>query len=194
MPEKKTPASRVYQLKITLKAIRPPIWRRIQVPGTITLAALHDVLQTVFGWTDTHLHQFEIAVRRFGVPDDFDEEVLDEAQITVSRAVGPSVKRFLYIYDFGDNWEHEIVVEKILAGNSGSERPLCLAGRRQRPPEDCGGPWGYREFPEAIGYPAHEEHQAMLEWVGGNFDPEALDLAVVNRALAALQLGPLRVQ
>ena len=110
----------------------------------------------------------------------------------VSEAVGPSVKRFLYIYDFGDNWEHEIVVEKIIIGNAGIEQPLCLAGRRQRPPEDCGGPWGYREFLEAIGY--HEEHEAMLERVGGSFDPDAFDPALVNRALAALPLGPLRVQ
>jgi hypothetical protein len=192
MPGAKPRATGVYQFKITLKGIRPPIWRRVQVPGIITLAALHDVLQTVFGWTDTHLHQFEIAVRRFGVPGDFDEEILDEAQVIVSEAVGPSVKRFLYIYDFGDNWEHEIVVEKIIIGNAGIEQPLCLAGRRQRPPEDCGGPWGYREFLEAIGY--HEEHEAMLERVGGSFDPDAFDPALVNRALAALPLGPLRVQ
>ena len=80
------------------------------------------------------------------MPDDFDEEILDEAQVTVSSALGPSIKRFLYIYDFGDDWEHEIVVEKLIVGNSGSERPLCLAGKRQRPPEDCGGLWAIGSF------------------------------------------------
>ena len=195
MPTKKKPRrTGLYQLKVTLKGIRPPIWRRVQVPGTITLAVLHDVLQTVFGWSDTHLHQFEIEGRQFGVPDDFDEEILDEGRVMVSETVGPSVKRFLYTYDFGDNWEHEILVEKVIAGSSGGEQLLCLTGRRQRPPEDCGGPWGYQKFLEAISDPKHEEHQAMLEWVGGSFNPEAFDLAIVNRALAGLRLGPLRVQ
>jgi hypothetical protein len=113
-----------YQMKITLKGIRPPIWRRVQVPGAIRLGSLHRVIQMVFTYT----------------------------------------------YDFGDDWEHEIVVEKIVAGDSGSERPLCLGGKRHRPPEDCGGPWGYREFLKAIGDPRHEEHDAMLDWVGGDFD------------------------
>ena len=194
MPERKPRAPGVYQFKITLKGIRPPIWRRVQVPGTITLAVLHEILQVVFGWTDTHLHQFEIAVRRFGVPDDFDEEILDEALVTVSEAVHPSVKRFLYVYDFGDNWEHEIVVETIIVGNADGERPLCLAGRRQRPPEDCGGPWGYRQFLEAIRDPRNKRHKKVLEGTGGPFDSEAFDLAIVNRALAGLRLGPLRVQ
>jgi hypothetical protein len=184
----------VYQLKVTLKGIRPPIWRRLHVPGPITLAALHDVLQAAFGWTGTHLHQFIVGERYYGQPDDFDEVVFDEGGVTLASTLGTRIKRFAYVYDFGDDWEHEIVVEKVIAGNAGSERPLCLAGRRQRPPEDCGGPCGYQQFLEAIGDPAHEEHQAMLERVDGSFDPELFDLEVVNRALAALPLGPLRVQ
>ena len=114
--------------------------------------------------------------------------------VTLASTLGTRIKRFAYVYDFGDDWEHEIVVEKVIAGNAGSERPLCLAGRQQRPPEDWGGPCGYQQFLEAIGDPAHEEHQAMLERVDGSFDPELFDLEVVNRALAALPLGPLRVQ
>jgi hypothetical protein len=132
---------------------------------------------------DTHFHQFHIAGESYGAPDAFDEAVADEASVTLAHAAGARTKRFLYVYDFGDNWEHEVVVEKFIAGNSGSEQPLCLGGLRHRPPEDCGGPPGYRNFLDAIGNPNHEEHEAKLEWVGGSFDPEAFDLAAVNRAL-----------
>lgn len=184
-PTRKAP-HQVYQLQITLKGIRPPIWRRVHLPGAICLDAFHDVIQTVFAWTDTHLHQFFIGGTSYGQPDDFDEPVVDEAAVTVAHAVGTRVKRFQYVYDFGDNWEHDIVVEKIIAGNSGSERPLCLGGRRHQPPEDCGGPPGYRNFLEAIRDPGHDEHDAMLEWVGGSFDAEAFDLSAVNRALVTL--------
>ena len=157
-----------YQMKITLKGVRPPIWRRVQVPGAIRLAGFHWVIQTVFGWTDSHLHQFRIRSISYGQPDDFDDDVVAETTVTLVQAVGRS-KRFIYVYDFGDNWEHEILVEKIIGGDSGSERPLCLGGKRHRPPEDCGGPWRYREFLEAIRHPRHEEHEAMLDWVGGGF-------------------------
>ena len=185
---------RIYQMTVALKGIRPPIWRRVQVPGTLSLAAFHDVIQTVFGWTDTHLHQFVIAGRTYGQPDDFDEAVEDESGVSLAEALGVRTKRFLYVYDFGDNWEHEVAVEKIVAGNSGSERPLCLGGRRHRPPEDCGGPPGYQNFLVAIRSPAHEEHDAMLEWVGGSFDPAAFDIAAVNRALIALPVTRRAVQ
>jgi hypothetical protein len=193
MTAKRTIAGRVYQTKITLKAIRPPIWRRVQVPATIQLAGLHTVIQTVFGWTDSHLHQFLIDDTSYGQPDDFDCDVVDESGVTLGETVGRS-KRFSYVYDFGDDWEHEIVVEKIMVGDSANERPLCLGGKRHRPPEDCGGPWGYRQFLQAIRDPGHEEHAAMLEWVGSGFDPEAFDLAAVNRALAALSARNWRVQ
>src|SRR5437762_13830600 len=108
---------RIYQMTVTLKGIRPPIWRRVQVPGTLPLARLHEVIQTVFGWTDSHLHQFVVADKTYGQPDDFDQPVEDESGITLARAIGTRTKRFLYVYDFGDNWEHEIIVEKIIAGN-----------------------------------------------------------------------------
>jgi pRiA4b ORF-3-like protein len=191
---KKILNGRAYQMTITLRGIRPPIWRRVQVPGAIRLAALHEVIQTVFGWTDSHLHQFVVAGRTYGQPDDFDEAVEDESGVTLAKTLGTRTKRFLYVYDFGDNWEHDVVVENIVAGNSGSEGPLCLGGKRHRPPEDCGGPPGYQNFLEAVRDPGHEEHEAMLEWVGGSFDPEAFDLAAVNRALIALPIARRAVQ
>jgi hypothetical protein len=187
-------SGRVYQLHIALRGIRPPVWRRVQVPGTLPLAGLHDVIQTVFGWTDSHLHQFFIGDAAYGRPMDFDEAVLDEAASTLAEAVGARVKRFMYVYDFGDDWVHDVAVEKLIAGNSGSERPLCIGGKRRRPPEDCGGVPRYREFLKAIRDPSHEEHEAMLEWVGGSFDPEVFDVAAVNRGLAVVSRAKLRVQ
>jgi hypothetical protein len=184
----------MYQMKITLKGIRPPIWRRVRVPGTIRLADLHHVIQTVFGWTDTHLHQFGIGGTSYGQPDDFDQVVADENAVTLAQVAGSRTKHFEYVYDFGDNWEHEVVVEKIIGGDSGSERPLCMGGKRHRPPEDCGGRWGYQRFLETIRDPGHPEHRMMLESVGGSFDPEAFDLAAVNRDLGALSLARSRVK
>lgn len=185
---------RVYQLHIALRGIRPPVWRRVQVPGTLALSRLHNVIQTVFGWTDSHLHQFYIDGATYGKPLDFDEAVLNEAKTTLAKAADASVKRFMYVYDFGDDWVHDVSVEKVFSGNSGSEVPVCLAGKRHRPPEDCGGVHGYREFLKAIRSPGHEEHESVLEWVGGSFDPEAFDLAFVNRALAGASPGLRRVQ
>jgi len=194
MTVKKVLDGRAYQLHITLKGIRPPIWRRVQVPGSLSLAGFHAVIQTVFGWTDSHLHQFHIRGASYGQPDEFDEAIEDESGVSMAKALGARTKRFLYVYDFGDNWEHEVLIEKIVAGNSGSKRPLCVGGKRHRPPEDCGGPPGYQNFLEALRDPAHEEHDAMLEWVSGSFDPEAFDLAAVNRALIAMPVTRRAVQ
>jgi len=193
MGEQKAIAGRNYQMKITLRGIRPPVWRRVLVPARIRLGRLHVVIQTVFGWTDTHLHQFWIDETPYGQPDDFDQEVVSENAVTLWRVLGMGIRRFTYVYDFGDNWEHEILVEKIIAGHVGIQRPLCLGGKRHRPPEDCGGPWGYREFLKAIGDPGHEEHDAMLDWAGGEFDSEAFDIVAVNRGSAALSTRKWRV-
>ena len=164
------------------------------MPGTLALSGLHAVIQTVFEWTDSHLHQFYVGSDTYGKPLDFDEEVMDEASSTLAAIVGTRVTRFTYVYDFGDDWVHDVVVEKVISGNSGSEGPVCLAGKRHRPPEDCGGVPGYRDFLRAIRDPGHEEHEAMLAWVGRNFDPEGFDLPFVNRALAGLSHGLRRVQ
>ena len=184
----------MYQLHISLRGIRPPLWRRVSVPGTLALSGLHAVIQTVLEWTDSHLHQFYVDSDTYGKPLDFDEEVMDEASSTLAAIVGTRVTRFTYVYDFGDDWVHDVVVEKVISGNSGSEGPVCLAGKRHRPPEDCGGVPGYRDFLRAICDPGHEEHEKMLEWAGRNFDPEGFDLSFVNRALAGLSHGLQRVQ
>jgi hypothetical protein len=174
----------IYQIKITLDYIKPPIWRRVQVPSTMTLAKLHSVIQAVMGWFDYHLHQFEIDGEYYGVPhpDDF-EEVLDERKVRLDQIVAGEGTKFRYQYDFGDDWQHTLLVEKIVPPDSGVTYPICLKGKRACPPEDVGGPWGYAEFLEAIADPNHPEHEDMLEWSGGDFDPEAFDLADANAEL-----------
>lgn len=180
----------IFQLKITLRAIAPPIWRRVQVPADIALPRLHRVFQVVMGWTDSHLHEFTIAGRRYGQPDpEFeDHDVLPERNVRLGDVVLRPNTRFSYLYDFGDSWEHEVRVEKILPPESGVHYPRCVDGARACPPEDCGGFPGYEEFLAAIRDPKHPEHAEMLEWAGGRFDPEALDLDTVNRRLRRFRL------
>src|SRR5262249_20713757 len=159
----------IYQLKVTLRDIRPPIWRRIQVAGDTKLDKLHRIIQIVMGWTDSHLHQFVVGDAYYGTPDPELPEVESERRGRLS-AVAPKEKaKFAYEYDFGDNWEHEILVEKILPPEPGVRYPRCLAGRRSGPPEDSGGVWGYADLLEALADPSHPEHDEFREWVGDDF-------------------------
>ena len=179
-----TGKTKIYQLRIQLRHVRPPIWRRALVPGEMTLAELHDVIQTAMGWTNTHLHEFEIDDVSYGEPDPEGEldEVADDAKVKLFR-VAHEGGRIRYAYDFGDGWEHDVLVEKVASPQPGSRYPSCIAGRRACPPEDVGGPWGYQEFLAALSDPNHEEHTHWTEWIGGSFDPNELDLAAVNEAL-----------
>jgi hypothetical protein len=177
----------IYQLKITLKGSDPPIWRRIQVPDC-TLGELHEILQVVMGWENSHLHQFDIRGKRYGVTDDegsdWDEEVKDEEKMSISLVAKTGRKvRFSYEYDFGDDWQHEVLVEKIVDPGPRVAYPRCIEGARACPPEDVGGIWGYPEFLEAIADRKHPDHSQMKEWVGGEFDPERFSLNEVNREL-----------
>ena len=178
----------LFQLKITLLEIKPPIWRRIQTRDC-TLDALHDILQAVIGWNNCHLHQFDINGQVFGDPDLFEEDFLefdmrDSRKTMLSQVVPQDGKRsrFIYEYDFGDGWLHEIMFEGNLDPEAGVIYPTCLEGERHCPPEDVGGPGGYEEYLEAIADPSHENHKQFLQW-RGPFDPEAFDLAEVQRQL-----------
>jgi hypothetical protein len=187
MPARKPDESPIYQLKVTLKESKPPIWRRIQVRGSTTLAKLHPILQVVMGWTDSHLHQFIVGGVYYGVPDpEWDMEVKSERRVQLAQVLPQVKNRLVYEYDFGDSWHHEIVVEKILPPAPGMHYPLCLTGKRACPPEDVGGMWGYTEFLEAMRDPKHPDHRMMRDWVGGAFDRDAFDLQVVNQALRYL--------
>lgn len=179
-------SARIHQLKVVLRGARPPIWRRLQVPSDMTLAELHRVVQVAMGWQNYHLHQFEIAGVTYGVDDGegWGPAPEDEGRTRLDRVAGKGT-RFTYEYDFGDSWEHVITVEDVLDAGPGRTYPVCIAGKRACPPEDCGGVWGYEGFLAAVADPDHEEHEQLLEWAGGQFDSEYLDLAAVNRAFAA---------
>ncbi len=179
----------VYQIKITLKHIRPPIWRRIQVPTDTKLGKLHRILQAAMGWHDAHLHVFRVRRTTYGVPDpdapvDMEMESERNARLDRIAAEGDTV---IYEYDFGDGWEHELKIERVLPAEKGQRYPLCLAGRRACPPEDCGGPPGYEHLLEVLRDPKHEEYEEMREWIGGGFDPEAFDLDEANRMLKSVR-------
>lgn len=182
-------AKTVYQLKATIVGTKPPIWRRVVVADNTTLARLHDVIQAAFGWWDSHLHEFEIDRVRYGIDDGegWGEPPRDERRARLGDLVNVG-SSFSYVYDFGDNWEHKVTFEKVAPAERGMRYPRCTDGRRACPPEDCGGVWGYEHFLEAIAEPNHEEHEAMLEWVGGEFDPNAFDPADVDHRLKVSRL------
>jgi len=188
MPAKKisSPAE-IYQIKVTLLGSDPPVWRRLLVPAHLTLAQLHDVLQSAMGWSNDHLHEFSIGQRRFGPPsqDMLMElsDLSDEDTVPLSAVLSRVGAKAKYTYDFGDDWEHSIVLEKRLPADPNLTYPLCTGGGRACPPEDCGGIYGYYDLVEAIGDPDHERHEEMLDWIG-EYDPEAFSMDEVNRALA----------
>jgi len=184
VPAKKA-ASAIYQLKITLEDIRPAIWRRFHVPASIQLSGIHDAIQIVMGWRNSHLHQFEKDGKRYGVPED-DEfgnlGIIDESKLPVDQLLKRQGDSLPYVYDFGDDWRHELVLEKILPVEDATVGPVCLAGERHCPPEDVGGVQGYAEFLEAIFDPKHQEHDQCVRWARGRFQPEEFDLKAVNEA------------
>ena len=178
------------QLRIELQQIKPLIWRRILVPETITLPKLHSILQWTMGWTNSHLHEYQIGRRRYGMLDDegFDDDPpLDERRVRLKPLLEDGLRRFTYLYDFGDGWEHDVIVEDLVLPKSGAPLVVCTAGENACPPEDVGGPHGYFEFLTAITNPLHEEHDSMLTWVGGSFDPKAFSLKDVNEWLSDIK-------
>ncbi len=174
----------VYQFKITLRGSKPPIWRRIQVPETYSFWDLHVAIQDAMGWADCHLHGFEIInplnglSQSIGIPDD-DSMWSTSTQAGWKKRI---VEYFLdetskayYTYDYGDNWEHIVKLEKIVPREPGVKYPICITGRRACPPEDCGGIWGYEELLEIIKDPNSEEYESMMEWLGDKIDPGHFD-------------------
>ena len=184
----KTTDKTIYQLKITLKDIKPPIWRRVQVEGSTKLSELHLMIQSAMGWYNCHLHQFSVEGMDYGEPHpDYGFDMQDEKKVKLSSVIKSEKEKFFYIYDFGDSWEHSILVEKILPLDPKVSYPLCIKAKRACPPEDCGGAWGYIEFLEAIKNPTHPEHESFLEWVEGSFDSEFCDLQEINQRLAEFE-------
>lgn len=176
----------IYQLKITLQETHPPIWRRLMVPGNLNFARLHAVIQDAMGWENCHLHSFEVGDLEIGTPDpdrlSFGAPVASEKQYTLERVARAEGVRFTYRYDFGDCWEHEIVVEAVTAGELAA--PRCVAGERACPPEDCGGTPGYAELVDALADQTHERHEELAEWVDDGWSPERFDLEAADRRVA----------
>jgi len=177
----------VHRVKITLRGTRPPIWRRLEVPSAITLLELHHSIQEAFGWLGAHLWVFSTPRGDYGVADP-ELGHRSAASATLDTVAGRAGDRLRYTYDFGDDWDHELLVEQVDTAEPGVAYPRCLAGRRARPPEDCGGIWGYQQLCEILADPSHPEHTNQLEWLGlasaEQFNPTQLDLAEVNNTLS----------
>ncbi|WP_432839607.1 plasmid pRiA4b ORF-3 family protein [Dactylosporangium sp. CA-092794] len=180
----------VYQIKVSLRGAKPPIWRRLLVPADITLARLHTTVLAAFDWHGGHMHAFETPFGTFGRAD---RELGHRADGSVTlEQVAPQEKdKIRYTYDFGDDWAHDIVVEKVLDHDATVAYPRCTGGKRAAPPDDCGGLWGYAELVEVLADPSHPEHGERLEWLGltdaSQFAPDAFDAEEVNRRLGALR-------
>jgi Plasmid pRiA4b ORF-3-like protein len=180
------PSQPTFQLRIELVDIEPAIWRRILVPASARLSKLHEMFQATMGWTNSHLHSFEVGDERYGMhlDDDWDDDPdeIDETTVTVLQVLRGH-ERFRYVYDFGDNWCHDGVIEDEIGSPFGLKFAVCVDGQNACPPEDCGGAGGFAELLEALADPSHEEHEEYLGWIGGSYDSSAFDLVAVNAAL-----------
>ena len=181
------PAEQAIQFKVQLRYIRPPIWRRVVLPDNATLGDLHAVIQTAMGWFNSHLHAFRIGGTSYSEPSPYDDEDIpmeNERHVPLADIVTRTKQKFIYEYDFGDGWEHEIAAEKFLPLDPAAKYPVCLGGARACPPEDCGGVPGYMDILNVLKVKKpNEEQEALLEWVGDAYDPEHFDLDFVNRRL-----------
>lgn len=188
----------VARIRIEIEGTDPLVWRSVDVPLSSSLLALHDIIQVTMRWQDYHLFEFLVGDRVYGDPDPYDSiedrKVYKAKGIRLATLIERGVQQFLYVYDFGDNWQHRITVEDVRQGDADTEYPAFVAGARRAPPEDVGGTSGFDEFLEAVTDPEHEEHDRMLEWCGGAFDPEDIDERHVRMILsdfAARRRGPL---
>jgi len=182
----------VYQLKITLRGVsKPPVWRRVLVPAGLSLNALHEVIVRAMGWDGGHLHVFSDGFGSYGMPDaELDRE--DETEVAIGELVEEQGDRLSYTYDFGDGWEHDIRLEKVLPADVTLTTPVCMAGKGACPPEDCGGTWGYTNLKLSLSDPSADDHQDLLDWLalrdGSGFDPAAFAIDEVNARLSRLEI------
>lgn len=173
----------VFQLHVRLRDIDPAIWRRIQVWEDTKLPQLHRIFQMLFNWEAYHLHEFAVERRVYGVPDPDDGgKVLNEFGVPLNRLASRVGDTFVYSYDFGAGWQHDVLLEAMLLPEPEALYPRCLEGARNGPPEDSGGPFGYMDYLAALSNPKHKEHKDMLAW-RGPFDGEEFPLARINALL-----------
>jgi hypothetical protein len=186
-PRRQGHSSAGYQIKVQLCGVtKPPVWRRLHVPADLSLDQLHEVTQAAMGWHNCHLHVFSDGWSEYGLPD---RELghLDERRVRLSQVLASVGDKIRYTYDFGDDWEHDIILEAILPADAGVTGSVCTAGKGACPPEDCGGVWGYEELKATLADPDAEEHDNMLEWLGlasgDGFNPKEFSAEKVNRRL-----------
>ncbi len=182
-----TSHSGILQIKVKLLGVsKPPVWRQLRLPADTRLDQLHEIIQAGFGWENYHMHVFSIADEEFGVPDP-ELGFSDERQVTLCELVDVGA-RFRYTYDFGDDWQHEILVEDLLDPEPETHYPVLVAAKGACPPEDCGSAWGYANLKDILADPSHDEHQEMIEWLGLNdasdFDPAAVPTEDIGYQLA----------
>ena len=179
--------SNVLQVKVGLLGVsKPPVWRRLLVPADIHLDQFHDVIQAAMGWENYHLHAFRVGGVGYAQPDPDDELGYRDERTFRLADLATTADRIEYEYDFGDSWEHELVVEARTVAADDSVYPACIAGRGACPPEDCGGSYRFAELKELLAGPPSAEREEMLEWAGGDYDPARFDLAAASKAVAVV--------
>jgi hypothetical protein len=183
---------RTYQVKVTLMGTDPPIWRRLIVPGDTTLARLDRIIQAAMGWTNSHMHMFTAGGVIYAEPSpEWEEEVMDEGRVLLADVAREDGEAFVYVYDMGDGWQHQVLVEDVIVEAGEAQGPRCLGGERACPPEDSGGIGGYYGMLRTLRDPGDDDYEDTKAWVesmtGGPFDPDAFDLAAANEAIEALR-------
>lgn len=176
----------IYGIHVSLREIQPLIWRRIELSSKTTLKQFHRILQIAMGWEDYHLHEYIVDGRRYGTPDPtYDElgEVVRESGVRLEAVLPSEKSEILYVYDFGDYWQHVIRLETIFPSEPGIRYPRIVDGARSCPPEDCGGSGGYADLLEILLDPTHEEFEHMREWAGPRFNEEMFSLEAYNEEL-----------
>jgi hypothetical protein len=185
-----TSTDRIARLRISLAEIEPEIWRRVEVPLAVHLKGVHDVIQAAMGWEDYHLFEFHIGQKVYGIPDpawDFDREVMNARSVRLAALIARGIDHLEYVYDLGDNWRHVVTIEAVGPPPAPARLyPRFVEGARRCPPEDVGGVIGYDEFLEAVRKPRHPEQRRILEWYGGPYDPDDIDLALIRRRIGQL--------
>jgi len=180
---------KIYQIQVVLNGSKPKIWRRILIDSDIMLVDLHRIIQTTMGWTNSHLHAFSDDFQEYS-PKEFEvENAKDSRTARLNKILKEEKSKISYEYDFGDGWEHDVILEKILTPDNQLQLPKCIAGKRNCPPEDCGGIWGYSDMLKILKQPGHEEYESYIEWLGDVFDPEYFDKDEINEMLKKKDFG-----
>lgn len=180
---------KVFQLQITLIDSKPKIWRRILVNPDTSLVNFHRIIQTTMGWTNSHLHVFKDGIYKYA-PKEFEvENTINSRNIKLNKVLKKENQIIMYEYDFGDGWEHEIKLEKILEEDEKNQIPRCIDGKRNCPPEDCGGIWGYEDLLKIISNKKNDDFEETMTWLGGKFDPENFNITQKNKLLKQKDFG-----